>query len=261
MKYSHVFAIAAYGESPWLESCIRSLKAQTSLSPIILCTSTPSRFLEETAEKYRLPLYVRDGISSIRDDWNYAYKMADADFVTIAHQDDMYHREYGAELLRAAERWPDMTVFTTDYAIVKGAKLIQSDSLLWVKRLLRLPLRGSVLNHHTFIKKLPLIFGNPICCPATSYSKKRLGEPLVQSEYSFALDWDNMVRLAETPGRFICREKPLLYYRVHDGATTKACIKDQRRSREEEAMFARFWPKPVVRLLMPGYSTAYKEYE
>ena len=70
-----------------------------------------------------------------------------------------------------------------------------------------------------------------------------------------------MVRLAETPGRFICREKPLLYYRVHDGATTKACIKDQRRSREEEAMFARFWPKPVVRLLMRGYSTAYKEYE
>ncbi len=26
-------------------------------------------------------------------------------------------------------------------------------------------------------------------------------------------------------------------------------------------MFARFWPEPVVRFLMRGYASAYKEYE
>ena len=223
--------------------------------------ATPSPFLGAMAEKYDLPYYIREGKSNIRDDWNYAYSMADAEFVTIAHQDDMYCKNYGEELLKAAEKYPDMTVFTSDYAIVKNKKVITGDKMLWVKRLLRLPLRFHILCGLKWIKIMPLVLGNPICCPATTYSKKRLGEPFVQSEYQFALDWDHMVQLAGEKGRFICVEKPLIYYRVHEGATTNACIKDNRRAREEAEMFARFWPKAVVKLIMKGYSSAYKEYE
>ena len=69
------------------------------------------------------------------------------------------------------------------------------------------------------------------------------------------------MRLAEEPGRFICDERPLLYYRVHEDATTKACIRDNRRFEEEREVFCRFWPEPVVRFLMRGYASAYKEYE
>ena len=173
----------------------------------------------------------------------------------------MYHKEYAAELLKAAGKWPDMTVFTTDYVITKGGKTITGDRLLWVKRILRLPLRCPAFNGFTWVKRLPLMLGNSICCPATTYHKSLLGEPLVRSEYSYALDWDNLVQLAERPGRFICREKPLMYYRVHDGAATKACMEDNRRAKEEREMFARFWPEPVVRFLMRGYASAYKEYE
>lgn len=60
--------------------------------------------------------------------------MADAEFVTIAHQDDMYCRNYGEELLKAAAKYPDMTVFTSDYAILKNKKVIIGDKMLWVKR-------------------------------------------------------------------------------------------------------------------------------
>jgi cellulose synthase/poly-beta-1,6-N-acetylglucosamine synthase-like glycosyltransferase len=137
MSHKHVYAIPAYGDSPYLESCIKSLKAQNVTSPVILCTSTPSPFLGAMAEKYDLPYYIREGKSNIRDDWNYAYSMADAEFVTIAHQDDMYCKNYGEELLKAAEKYPDMTVFTSDYAIVKNKKVITGDKMLWVKRLLR----------------------------------------------------------------------------------------------------------------------------
>ena len=61
--------------------------------------------------------------------------------------------------------------------------------------------------------------------------------------------------------RFICIERPLMYYRVHEEATTKACIKDNSRAREEAEMFAKMWPKPVVKLLMHYYRRAYEEYE
>lgn len=260
MSYTHVFAVCAYGESPYLEACLRSLKAQTRPSEIMICTSTPSAFLTKMGEKYGVPVYVRQGQSNIRDDWNFAWEKADGDFVTLAHQDDLYHREYGEQLAKAVLSYPDLTVFTSDYVIVKGERLISWDKLLLVKRLLRLPLRARALSHLSQVKKLSLMFGNSICCPATTYCKKKIGEPLIHSDYSFVLDWDNMFRLANEPGRWICEERPLLYYRVHDGAATKACIRNHKRELEEREMFERFWPRPVVELLMRGYRTAYKEY-
>ena len=190
MRYEHVYAIPAYGDSPYLESCIRSLKGQSSPSPILLCTSTPSPYLEGLAEKYALPYHVRQGESGIAEDWNFAYAMAEGDWVTIAHQDDVYHRDYGARLKQAIRRYRDMTVFTTDYVIVKDGRLITGDAMLMVKRLLRLPLRLRCLADRTLIKRLPLMLGNSICCPAISYNKRALGTPLIKSGLEFALDWD-----------------------------------------------------------------------
>ena len=55
MKYKHVFSICAYGDSPYLEACIRSLKEQTVPSHIILCTSTPSSYIDRLAWRYGFP--------------------------------------------------------------------------------------------------------------------------------------------------------------------------------------------------------------
>ena len=90
----HTFAICAYQDSPYLETCIRSLKRQTAPARIILCTSTPTPFIRGMAEKYRLPYYVRNRKSDIQEDWNFACEMAGTRLVTIAHQDDYYHRDY-----------------------------------------------------------------------------------------------------------------------------------------------------------------------
>lgn len=257
----HVFAICAYKDSPYLEDCIRSLKGQRTQSPIILCTSTPSLYIQEMARAYGIPVSVREGASGIGRDWNFAYHKAQAELVTIAHQDDVYHKDYVTELLRAYEQWPDMTMFTSDYVMIKNGKLVKDDGMLWIKRLLRLPLRFHRLCGRRLIKQLPLMLGNSICCPASSYNKKLLGEPLFPENYDFALDWENLRRLALRPGRLICRERPLLYYRVHEGAATKECIVNHKRAREEEEMFCRFWPGWMAKALMLPYRTAYGEYE
>ena len=63
MRYKHVFAIPAYGQSPWLETCIRSLKVQSQPSPVILCTSScllytsatfPSRSIREREKREKM---------------------------------------------------------------------------------------------------------------------------------------------------------------------------------------------------------------
>lgn len=257
----HAFAICAYKDSPYLEACIRSLKGQSVKSEILLCTSTPSTYIERLAEKYEIPVFVRQGKSSIQDDWNFAYEKADARFVTIAHQDDMYRKDYVKKLLRAYEKYPDMTLFTGGYTVIRGDKPAFFEKVEFIKRFLRLPLRFRRLGHLSRVKKSALIFGNSICCPACSYNKERLGEKLFDSPYKFALDWDTLWKLAGLPGRFICEERPVLFYRVHGEATTKACIADNSRIREETQMFLKMWPEPAVKVLMFFYRKAYKEYD
>lgn len=150
---SHTFAICAYKDSPYLDVCIHSLKKQSVKSKIILCTSTPSPFLEAMAKIHDIPLYVRNGKSDIQDDWNFAYEKADTRLVTIAHQDDCYHRDYAAEVQRCWERYPDTTVFTTDCAILKGETLQKPGMIQFIKMLLRLPLRLHGLANWAVVKR------------------------------------------------------------------------------------------------------------
>lgn len=258
---THTFAICAYQDSPYLEACIRSLKGQTIQSRIILCTSTPSPYIQKLADRYQIPVYIREGESDIQADWNFAYHMADSQLVTIAHQDDMYHKEYGITLQNSFARYPDTTVFTTSCVIVKNGRLQKMNTVLLVKKLMRIFLRFPVLNHLSLVKKSALVFGNPVICPSCTYNKEVLGEPLFHSPYKFALDWDTMLALAARKGRWICVEKPLLFYRIHDAAATSACIRDNRRNQEEALMFQKIWPAPIARLLLHFYKKAEAAYQ
>ena len=100
LSTNHTFAVCAYKESPYLEACIRSLVGQTQKTNIIVCTSTPCRYIEDLAKKYDLPYFVREGKSDIQDDWNFAFDSAETDYVTIAHQDDVYSKHYFEELAK-----------------------------------------------------------------------------------------------------------------------------------------------------------------
>lgn len=277
----HTFAVCAYKDSPYLEACIRSLKEQSEQSEIICCTSTPSPYIEQLAEKYQIPLYVRDGKSNIREDWMFAYRKAHGRLVTIAHQDDIYRKDYVKELVKAYVKYPDLLVFVSDYLTLKMVRAgagetvtkereeekqftakVEAVNLVWlVKKLLRLPLRLRFLSDKTWVKRSCVVFGNSLCCPACTYHKALIGDDMFHSGYDFALDWDNLYELAGKEGRFICVEKPLLAYRVHGAATTKACIEDNRRAQDEMAMFRKMWPEPVVRILMHFYKKAYEEYK
>lgn len=257
----HTFAICAYHDSPYLEECVKSLKKQSARSRVILCTSTPSLFLEEMARAYEIPYYVREGKSNIRDDWNFAYGMAKTALVTIAHQDDKYLRDYARSVRRCWKKYPDATVFCTDYAVVKDGAVQKPGAVEFVKKFLRLPLRLRPLAHRTGIKRAALMFGNPIICPSCTYHKARVGDAPFQSGFEFALDWELLWKLAARPGRLICNEKRLLLYRVHGGAATKASIVNHRRVAEEMAMYRMIWPQPIAALLMHFYRKAHNTYD
>ena len=265
----HTFAVCAYKDSPYLEECLRSVTSQTVKSEVICCTSTPSSYIRELTARYQVPLYVRDGASNIREDWMFAYGKAQGRFVTIAHQDDRYRSDYAEKLLKAWKKYPDLLLFASDYLTIRMTEkegkmkaIPEPFNMVWlVKKILRLPLRFHFLADRTWIKRSSVWFGNSICCPSCTYNKEQIGDDMFHSEYDFALDWDNLYELAGKKGRFICSEKPLIAYRVHAAATTKACIEDNLRPADEMAMFRKMWPDWMVKILMHFYRKAYKEYE
>ena len=79
----HTYVICAYKESPFLEECIRSLKAQTVQSEIIMATSTPNDYIRSLADEYEIPLFVNSGPGGITQDWNFGYAQTNTPYVTI----------------------------------------------------------------------------------------------------------------------------------------------------------------------------------
>lgn len=256
----HVFAVSAYKDSPYLSACIKSLKAQSVPSKIIICTSTPSEYISSIGKKYGIEVLIRKGKPDIAEDWNFAYRSADADLVTIAHQDDMYTKEYAKTVLHTKKKYPDMSLFISASMTVKNKRLKAAGEVELVKRILRLPLTIPELNHLSFIKKLSILFGNPIICPSCTYDKRMCGEEIFRSGYHFVLDWEFLIRLAKKEGRWICIEKPLILYRVHEGAATKRCILNHDREREESEMFDCLLPKPLSKLIKLLYRRSYGAY-
>lgn len=257
----HCFSVCAYKDSPYLERCVQSLKGQNVKSKIIMSTSTPSDYIKNIAEKYGIEYYIREGNSDIQEDWNFAYNHADADYVTIAHQDDEYAPEYTEALFKAVDKYDDISLFITDYMPIKNNKVGKRDINSKIRRFLRIPLKISGLSNKKWIKKGILCLGNSICCPSVTYHKAILGESIFTSEYKYNLDWDTFYKYACIPGRFAYEDRPLTYYRVHDGATSKEFIVDHRRVADDISMFSKFWPSWIVKIIMVFYKRAYKTYD
>lgn len=260
MNTKHTFSVCAYGESEYLERCIQSLKNQTVQSDIIICTSTPCDYITRIAEKYDLNLYVRDGKSDIKDDWNFAYNTAKTDYVTVAHQDDEYDSQYVCSLLKKAKKYRgDFLMYYPGYRPIKDGQ-ITTDINCRLRAVLRAPMCIPVFANCRFMKKASLSLGNSICCPGVTYNKKKLGKDVFTSKLKFNIDWDTFLKLAQMKGRFLYDKRPLVYYRVHDGATSKEFIENHNRVKEDTIMFRKFWPKPVAAFIMRFYKKAYDTY-
>ena len=258
-KFDHVFVVLAYKESPYLGACIDSLQAQTLKSEIIICTSTPSVFLEEIASDAGVPLLVNTRSDGIAADWNFALNATSASYVTLAHQDDLYHPDYTALFAEAAARHPDALILFSDYSEQRGVEIIVSNTLLRIKRMIRFPffLHGESLAR-IFFKKLFLSFGSPIPCPSVMYHKATIGDFRFSDRFRINMDWHAWITLSQRPGSFVGLKEKLLIHRIHPQSATSEGIANQDRMREDHALFRLLWKKPAAWLLFSLYRLGYR---
>ena len=165
-KEDHTFVICAYKESPYLSECIESIKGQYVLGNVILTTSTPNQYIYSLGEKYGVPVYVNRGETGIAGDWNFAYEKCNTSLVTLAHQDDIYSKDYLKKSLDSLNKSKKPLMAFTDYGELRNGIQVNSNALLKIKRIMLFPLKFRRLWKNVFIRRRILSFGSPICCPS-----------------------------------------------------------------------------------------------
>ena len=250
----HVFVIPAYNDSHYLEDCIISLKNQREYSNIIVTTATPSAYIGNLAQKHNLLYFVNQNPPSISGDWNFGLDKANAKFVTIAHQDDIYEKEFSTEVVSAMKRKSDCLICFTDYIETADNVVFRNSLNLIIKRILLLPFYMSRNIKNRFVKRSVLSIGNPICCPSVTINKSLAKDFNFSNEYLCALDWQAWLELADRKGSFIYINKKLLRHRIHKASETTSQIENGRRLQEEKKILQRIWGKSIGSFI----STLYK---
>lgn len=259
-KRLHTFVIPAYGDSPYIEECISSLRNQNMKSEILITTRQSTEHIKKAAEKNGIKLIINEKSECIADDWNFAYSIAGTKYVTLAHQDDIYLPGYTESNLMEAKVSKDVSIIFTGYKERTDSGISITSIKLFIKGFLLLPIlirRKGITSR--FSKNLILRFGCPVCCPTVFFNKENLHNFAFDRNFRINPDWDAWLRLAEKDGRFILNRGKYLEHRIHSDSETAKNI--ERRREEDRLIFGRLWSFPISFILSSLYSLSYKTFK
>ncbi len=252
----HTFVILAYKESEFLEKCIKSVTNQTVKSRVVIATTTPNSSIKNLAKKYDLKIITSEH-TDIGGDFDFALSSGATPLVTIAHQDDIYDKDYSAQVIKAYQKHPKSSIIFTDYYEIRNGKKVSKNANLMIKRILLFP--AKIKNPKSkFGKRNLLRFGNAISCPTVTFVTSNCPKKIFTSNFECNVDWHAWETLSKKPGTFVYIPKPLMGHRISTDTTTTEIIARGVRTKEDYAIFKRFWPKPIAKLFTKLYQKSEK---
>lgn len=258
MEAAHAFVVPAFGRPPWLAQCLESLQQQTVRSPILIATSTPNDHIASIAGRSGVEVHVNPASAGIASDWNFALALAQARWVTLAHQDDWYAPTYTEHCLTAAaESRTPLIVFSS--ALERSTDGAEARHPRIKRVLCEMAFLGQPAIGSTFRKRLLLSFGDPIPCPTVMLHRASLPDFLFPSGFDAALDWVAWLQLARRPGDFVYVREPLVHRRVHVSSATHVHLAS--RVEEDERILRSLWPGPIAGLIGRLYAAGRRRYE
>ncbi len=233
----HTFVILAYNISDDLEECIKSVINQSTKSNIVIATSTPNDYIIDLASEYSLGVMINKAKSNKGRDYNFAINSFNTELVTIAHQDDLYDRNYTKEILKCYKKNKQATIiFTDNYEIHNDKKIKSSKKLFW-KRYFLLPLRFKLFQSRKFFKLRSLRRDKFICTSSITFVKKNITGDIFPTNLKYDNDWQGLIDLAKQNTRFVYLKKKLVGYRVDGVNTTRT------KEKEDEKILRSMYPK------------------
>lgn len=244
MKDIHSFVILAYKESLNLEECIKSIKKQSVKSNVFIVTSTPNDYIMELASQYGLGVMINSENNGKSSDYNFALSSVETPLLTIAHQDDLYDRNYAKEIINTYKKNKDAVILFTDYYEIIGDRKIKNNSYMFKKRLLTNLLRYSKFNKKKYWKRLAVKYQQAICTSSVTFVKSNLQNNPFSNDFVCHSDWDFFEKLSVINKRFILIPKKLVGYR-NDEIKNKSIAYYE----EKKIIYKKFWPSWLIELI------------
>lgn len=250
--------VLAHKDSPFLENCLQSLKAQQHSVPIILCTSTPNECITRLGVKYQIPVLVNDKQEGIASDWNFGLAQAKTKLAVLCHQDDLYSPNFTKSAIKIFQENPGLLMSFTDHSECTAEGPRAAGINIKIKRqLIRRAFQGAEVLPGRKIRRKLLSLGNPISCPSVILNKHSLFDFKFDSSWTINLDWDAWDRICLLPGEIGYIDDVLVTHRVHSSSETSLGLRDNRRLNEDLAMFERYWPILIAHFIMIPYKLSY----
>ena len=222
----HTFVILAYNESDDLEECIKSVINQSVKSNVIIATSTPNDYIIDLASNYSLGVMVNKSKSNKGRDYNFAINSFGTKLITIAHQDDLYDRNYTKEIINCYKKNTDATIiFTDNYEIEKEKKIKKSKKLFW-KRYFLFPLKFKFFQNKKFFKLRCLRRDKFICTSSITFVKENINSDVFPTNLKYDNDWQGLINLAKKETKFVYLKCELVGYRIDDKKENKKKYKE-----------------------------------
>lgn len=253
----HTFVILAFQESPYLETCIKSTLNQAYHSQAIIATTTKNSHIAKLAKKYNLKI-IEGKHTNIGGDFDFAVHSANTPLVTVAHQDDIYEKNYSQEVINAYLKYPKSSIIFTDYFEIRKNQKTYTNLNLKIKRILLTPIHIKKTLKARYAKRFILKFGNSICCPAVTFVAKNCPKDIFTSHFKCNCDWHAWEKLSNKKGAFTFIAKPLMGHRISEASTTTDIISQGIRTKEDYEIFRRFWPTPIAKLFTRIYQNSEK---
>ncbi|MCL2111208.1 MAG: glycosyltransferase [Clostridiales bacterium] len=257
----HTFVVCAYKESAFLDDTVSRLLNQTVKSRVLISTSTPNEAIRAVANKYGLEVRVNPKGGTSARDWNFAYSQADSEYVTLAHQDDIYEPTFAERTLSALENAKNPVLAYTDYYELRYAQeggkgeRVESNRILRLKRKMLRTI--NIANGSRWLRNRVLSFGYPMNCPGTTYVKRRFKTLDFISEWQNSHDWEAAIRLASEKGEFLFVPELLLGHRIYLESQTTHTIRSGIRYKEDFECFKKYWPAPIAGAILKRYAKSY----
>lgn len=259
---NHCFVVCAYKENPYIRETIKSLKAQTVKTDVLLSTSTPSDYLRSICSEFNIKMLINDKPHLAGDDWNYGYDHAETELVTMAHQDDYYDPRFVETTLNklnaAIDSGRKPLIAFTEYFELRNCKRVDSNLLLRIKRLMNAPFRVDQFVSSRFIKQRVLAFGDSICCPSVTFVKTNVGKSPFDTKYRNSCDYKTWVDLAGMHGSFEYIPENLVGHRIYAESATSRNLGDNIRRGEDLEILKALWPRPIASFINRIYSISEK---
>ena len=257
MNNIHTFVILAYKKSKFLENCIKSVINQSVKTNVMIATTTPNDYIDKLAHKYNLNV-VTGKHTTIGGDFDFAKNAAGTKLVTIAHQDDIYEKDYAKKIIDIYNKYKNSIILFTDYYEIRNKQKIYTNNNLKIKRFLLSSLKIKNLSGSKILKRNTLRLGNSICCPAVTFNNEICPKEVFNCDLTCDIDWYGWEKLSKEKGKFIYINEKLMGHRIDESTTTTEIIKKGIRTKEDLYMFKKFWPNTIAKFINKFYASSEK---